>query len=445
MLRRKDLADVPVVESILNMSTHEVSAIRSTGFCYIKISDSGQFFDHITTLKKTAIDLFRSNTEVKKTFTFSKNSDKKIDKILISGYTDRRSRSEYLETFRQDMNDTLLPPFINASEAVNKIKETLVKDIAVSLSRKILNSLIVDGRTSAHYSAALANPTAILTFTYYPSMSCFNRMIAPPGIKAHRDIDLLTVLLIEKPGLEAWMDGQWVPLLPKKGYALVIFGDDFTTLTKGLVRSCLHTVRTTWGEERLSMVCFVAMDRSLPYVLTDGTQLAKTGSEYLDRRYNQHNLEIRWLAKSAFAYLCNKINLGYLFVSSLFCARKLVEKSPLSFNFDDSQGLFGMLFSSVMGFSLINASLKIFSITYFERMILDTLQYSEQPNFATKDKLVAYNLGKKSLSLFGMTSSFFDSTTYIHRSYWNAGFISVFSKKFSNKKLVGDLLHAKNY
>ncbi|MBA3238854.1 MAG: isopenicillin N synthase family oxygenase [Parachlamydiaceae bacterium] len=42
-----------------------------------------------------------------------------------------------------------------------------------------------------------------------------------PGLNPHRDYGLLTLLFIEKGGLEAEIDGAWVPISPKKDYFVI--------------------------------------------------------------------------------------------------------------------------------------------------------------------------------------------------------------------------------
>lgn len=438
MFAQKTNAHIPIVENIQDMSLDEINLIKSTGFCYVKIQGNEQLCKESDELRSIMINFFRSSTETKKSYTVRKASAKKIDKILISGYTDRRSVTENLEIFRQYISDDPYPPLNSIPGAVNNMSENFIKRLGIELSKKVLNSINIHSEVSKNYDAALENPVGILSYTYYSPGKFLNRLTSPAGINPHKDIDLLTVIILEKPGLEAWVDGEWVPLLPKAGYAVIIFGDDFTTLTKGQVRSCLHAVRTTEGRERLSTVYFISMDRSLPYVLIDGTKLSDTGSQYLDNRFLQHNVELRMCANSALSYCKSRLNFSYFLLYGLLCSKNLLSSDILLLNFRDNAKDFfkPLLLQGLVGFTLLNTLLKIFSITYFKRMILDFLQYSEEPNFASHGKREAYSLGKMSLNFFGMTHSFLNPVTYQYRSYWNAGFLTTFSDCLSDKEDV---------
>lgn len=84
------------------------------------------------------------------------------------------------------------------------------------------------------------------------------------GCAPHKDTGFVTILYIEETGLEADMDGQWVPIEPTEGDFLVNFGGAFELLTKQLetpVKAVHHRVRHwepgTSSEDRFSFAAFV--------------------------------------------------------------------------------------------------------------------------------------------------------------------------------------------
>ncbi|MEV4867777.1 2OG-Fe(II) oxygenase family protein [Streptomyces syringium] len=69
---------------------------------------------------------------------------------------------------------------------------------------------------------------------------------AKPGCAPHKDTGFVTVLYNEEPGLEAFVDGAWMPVDPVPGHFVVNFGGAFELLTASLgrpVRAILHQVR----------------------------------------------------------------------------------------------------------------------------------------------------------------------------------------------------------
>jgi isopenicillin N synthase-like dioxygenase len=74
-----------------------------------------------------------------------------------------------------------------------------------------------------------------------------------PGLNPHRDFGLLTLLFIEKAGLEAQIDGRWVAVSPKKGYFVVNVGRALETFVNDStkVNACWHKVERVY-EDRIS-------------------------------------------------------------------------------------------------------------------------------------------------------------------------------------------------
>lgn len=84
------------------------------------------------------------------------------------------------------------------------------------------------------------------------------------GCAPHKDTGFVTILYIEESGLEAEVDGQWIPIEPTDGDFLVNFGGAFELLTKRLeapIHAVNHRVRRwtpdTTSDDRFSFASFV--------------------------------------------------------------------------------------------------------------------------------------------------------------------------------------------
>ncbi|MGJ0577918.1 2OG-Fe(II) oxygenase family protein [Xenorhabdus bovienii] len=84
------------------------------------------------------------------------------------------------------------------------------------------------------------------------------------GAPAHKDTGFITVLYCDKPGLEVYIDGQWLDVEIRQKHFLVNFGGALELLTKDMdtpVNAVLHRVRKyerkLHGEDRFSFAAFI--------------------------------------------------------------------------------------------------------------------------------------------------------------------------------------------
>ncbi|ATL32169.1 2OG-Fe(II) oxygenase family protein [Streptomyces formicae] len=117
-----------------------------------------------------------------------------------------------------------------------------------------------------------------------------------PGCAPHKDTGFVTVLYNEEPGLEASVDGAWVPVDPVPGHFVVNFGGAFELLTAALdrpVRAILHHVRqctpAPGAADRFSFAAFANPPATgdLYQVREDGTAAAVRSSEDFLREFNE--------------------------------------------------------------------------------------------------------------------------------------------------------------
>ncbi|NEO45168.1 MAG: hypothetical protein F6K55_13965 [Moorea sp. SIO4A3] len=62
------------------------------------------------------------------------------------------------------------------------------------------------------------------SIAYYPAKVNTNNK-SNSGMKAHKDYDLMTVILMDKPGLEVFWDDQWHDVNPQPGYGVLFLSE----------------------------------------------------------------------------------------------------------------------------------------------------------------------------------------------------------------------------
>lgn len=116
------------------------------------------------------------------------------------------------------------------------------------------------------------------------------------GCAPHKDTGFVTVLYNEEPGLEASVDGTWVPIDPALGHFVVNFGGAFELLTAALsrpVRAILHQVRqctpAPGAADRFSFAAFANPPATgdLYQVRRDGSAAAVRNSADFLQEFNE--------------------------------------------------------------------------------------------------------------------------------------------------------------
>ncbi|MFD9904552.1 2OG-Fe(II) oxygenase family protein [Streptomyces sp. NPDC059063] len=116
------------------------------------------------------------------------------------------------------------------------------------------------------------------------------------GCAPHKDTGFVTVLYNEEPGLEAFVDGAWVPVDPLPGHFVVNFGGAFELLTAALphpVKAILHRVRqctpAPGAADRFSFAAFANPPATgdLYQVHADGSAAAVRSSADFLREFNE--------------------------------------------------------------------------------------------------------------------------------------------------------------
>lgn len=101
------------------------------------------------------------------------------------------------------------------------------------------------------------------------------------GLIEHKDFGLLTMLFIDKSGLEVKWNDNWIPIEPKKGYYVINVGECLETiLNNKSIQAPLHRVIQI-KEERLSFGVFIDMSMKSPvYQLQQGNEMKIIHEEF---------------------------------------------------------------------------------------------------------------------------------------------------------------------
>lgn len=141
----------------------------------------------------------------------------------------------------------------NYSPAIQKVGNQM-KDIGVAALMSILDrfGLPEEVRFQATAGAAYDEGSYYLNFNYYDPSNNPDK----PGLGAHRDWGWLTVLDATEEGLEAEIDGRWMPLVLEEGYFTINFGEPLKKLLP-MVNACNHRVITQTAKPRISTIMFI--------------------------------------------------------------------------------------------------------------------------------------------------------------------------------------------
>jgi isopenicillin N synthase-like dioxygenase len=133
-------------------------------------------------------------------------------------------------------------------------------DAMFGLGRRMLRGFSEAlGLDAAFLDQFVTKPPSQLRLIHYPF---YAGRADRPGIGAHTDYELFTLLLPTAPGLEAMnSSGDWIDVPPVPGAFVVNIGDMLEVLSNGTFAATSHRVRSV-QQERYSFPLFFACDYS---------------------------------------------------------------------------------------------------------------------------------------------------------------------------------------
>ncbi len=131
-------------------------------------------------------------------------------------------------------------------------------EAAMALGRRLLRALAVAlGEPAGSFDACMRKPPSQLRLIHYPyDPGAADR----PGIGAHTDYELITLLRPTGPGLEVRNGaGEWIDVPPRAGALVVSVGDLLELWSNGYFTAATHRVRAV-SAERYSFPLFCTVD-----------------------------------------------------------------------------------------------------------------------------------------------------------------------------------------
>ena len=135
---------------------------------------------------------------------------------------------------------------------------TAYYEAAMALGRVLLRALAAAlGEPAGTFDACTTKPPSQLRLLHYP----YDPAAADaPGIGAHTDYELFTLLRPSSPGLEVLNGaGEWIDVPPRPGALVVNIGDLLELWSNGHFVATTHRVRRV-AEERYSFPLFFSVD-----------------------------------------------------------------------------------------------------------------------------------------------------------------------------------------
>lgn len=126
----------------------------------------------------------------------------------------------------------------------------------LALSRRLVGLMALSLDLPAdHWRDSMTCPRADMSFNYYRPRE-INEPYSP-GIGAHTDAEVITILWQDRPGLTVYTPyGEWVDVPPLDGALLVTIGDASQRLTNNEYVATTHRVDVQGANPRLSIAFF---------------------------------------------------------------------------------------------------------------------------------------------------------------------------------------------
>ena len=112
------------------------------------------------------------------------------------------------------------------------------------------------------------------TASYFLTFNHYRSSRKAIGLKPHKDSSHITLLYINREGLEAYINGQWQAVLPKNGHLVAFFGQALELLVNdsSKLQAVEHRVTQVMQRDRISFALFAENRQASPvnYVTQSG-------------------------------------------------------------------------------------------------------------------------------------------------------------------------------
>lgn len=254
---------LPIID---NITPEKIKQLINVGFAYVQLPRKIE--NSLSELHSAGLTFFRRNREYKKQWLVNENFEGYVDR---QEGKDPQSIQQMFFRPKQPIGD-----FIKHSKTIEHIYEIFHDHIALPLLEKIF----FQSNLGQYYKEACEKTFPTLSFAYYPEKtSCLN------ALKSHKDFDMITVLSINKPGLEVFYKGSWYPIDPLPDYVVVNLGNALEIMLDKKCTSALHRVKLIQAE-RLSIGLFVGPGGLIKNFVNNRI-IHNTYTTYLRSQFNQ--------------------------------------------------------------------------------------------------------------------------------------------------------------
>jgi isopenicillin N synthase-like dioxygenase len=271
--------ELPVIEDPSEIDAEQLVKLSQYGFCYVKLPEDEKFTRSHKTVYESGLRFFRQSMEEKMKVAF--------DQKMFAGYSDRRNKevSMRFEHFFCRPYDPI-GPMKEHKESIKDITDVYHEKIAKPILLQLLSNLGLQD----HFHKMTDEYFSSLSFPYYPADPVGKQSDV---VREHRDFELITILAVNKPGLQVFLNQQWHDVMPKTGYAIVNLANTFEVMTSGKCKSSLHRVVVPEkDQDRMSMGLFIGLSLQSPVMdLVTGQVLFNTMIKFYEHQLSQHDMQ----------------------------------------------------------------------------------------------------------------------------------------------------------
>ena len=247
-----DNLDLPIIKPDQPITTQQMSQLKSYGFCYIELGEI-----ELLTLN-TLIDLsewfFAQDESYKQQFAMDNNREG----YIFQGKSGKENIMRYIYH-----GNNLKGPFLEYQSELDKIRHYFKYSLGLPIIKRIFEHTGIDN----HYSDTTEQSAASASFIHYPAKDSQNNHLRQ-GLKEHKDITLITILFITKPGLEVFNDQfGWRAIQPKQGCAVLNIGRALELMTGCQFNAATHRVNINDTDDtRSSIASFISPHNDTPLI-----------------------------------------------------------------------------------------------------------------------------------------------------------------------------------
>lgn len=247
--------NIPVVESLADGLPEEA---LKTGFFYLK--------------KPDGLDEDTQKVRAELPGLFKNEALKEIERGAFGGHTDHNTQKDgkrmmqvetiaFTHEYWAETYGVHAPEIMPALEKQTKLATTLL--------RETLKQTGIPEEQWDQISNGASEGKGVFTYLVNHYQSNVDARFA---LKEHCDFSMITILDLNKKGLEAWIAEAWVPVDPKPGYFVINYGQALEHLTNGLVKAILHRVKaqTASDGDRFTGAFYIDGDMTKPLMQYQG-------------------------------------------------------------------------------------------------------------------------------------------------------------------------------